>query len=212
MLTVPHSRERIALIAESKSHGSLFLATGGAHITGDDFFKAAASNKRKEEISKMEVEKKKRLLFEKWSVEGLAVLDQKKAVNDLIGSELEKLLLMYHIPKAKHGNKGEKKKKWEEIKQRNEPPPAFQPWGPDDEAELCNLCKMDIKMEDTALERMRLIEKLKTKGSINNMEICELNELEEKIKEVKRLKTEKKEVNEGGSQSEGGTDLEQAEV
>ncbi len=59
---------------------------------------------------------------------------------------------------------------------------------------------------------MRVIEKLKMKGSINNMEICELNELEGKIKEVKRLKTEKKEVNKGGSQSEEGKDLEQAEV
>jgi len=104
-------------------------------------FKAAASNKRKEEIRKMEVEKKKRLLFEKWSVEGKVVLDQNESVNDLIGSELEKLLLMYHIPKAKHGNKGKKQKR-EEIKQGNEPPHAFQPWGPDNKAELCNLCKM----------------------------------------------------------------------
>jgi len=67
-------------------------------------------------------------------------------------------------------------------------------------------------MEDTALEEMCVIENLKTKGSINNMEICKLNELEGKIKEVKWLKTEKNEVYEGGSQSEEGRDLEQAEV
>ncbi len=67
-------------------------------------------------------------------------------------------------------------------------------------------------MEDTALEQMCVIEELKMNGSINNMEICKLNELEEKIKEVKWLKTEKKEVNEGGSQSEEGKNLEQAEV
>ncbi len=67
-------------------------------------------------------------------------------------------------------------------------------------------------MEDTALEQMCVIEELKMNGSINNMEICKLNELEEKIKEVKWLKTEKKEVNGGSSQSEEGKDLEQAEV
>ncbi len=54
-------------------------------------------------------------------------------------------------------------------------------------------------MEDTALGCMCVIEKLKLKGPINNMEICKLNELEKKIKVVKRLKTKTKEVNEGGS-------------
>ncbi len=110
MVTVPHLQEQIALIAEAKTHGSLFCTIGGAHMMGDDFFKSAASNKRKEKISKMEVEEQDQSWFEVWSVEGNAVLDQNKTVDDLHGPELVKLLLMYHIPKAKHGNKGKKQK------------------------------------------------------------------------------------------------------
>ncbi len=62
---------------------------------------------------------------------------------------------------------------------------CFQPWGPNDKAELCHLHKMEIKMEDTDLGHMHVLEKLKMKGSINIMEICKLNQLEEKIKDVK---------------------------
>ncbi len=38
------------------------------------------------------------------------MLDQNESVNDLLGPELEKFLFMYHTPKAKHRNKGEKQK------------------------------------------------------------------------------------------------------
>ncbi len=105
--------------------------------------------------------------------------------------------------------------------QKNEPPPVFQLWGPIDEAKLCILHQMEIKMEDTAFGRKIAVEKLKLKGSINNMEIDELDKLEEKIREAKRmkaLKIEKKEEDMGveteavGKSEDGEDDIAMAQV
>ncbi len=52
----------------------------------------------------------KRIMFEKWSVEGNAVLDQNKSFDYLLVPELEKFLFMYHFINKKPGNKGEKQK------------------------------------------------------------------------------------------------------
>ncbi len=54
------------------------------------------------------------------------MLDQNKPVDDLLGPELGKLILMYHIPKEEHRNNGEKQEKWEEINECNKSPPVFQ--------------------------------------------------------------------------------------
>ena len=40
-ITVPHTKERIEIIAKAGSHGKKFFATGGTHVTSDEFFCAA---------------------------------------------------------------------------------------------------------------------------------------------------------------------------
>ena len=37
--TVPETRERIKLLSAATSHGAIFHATGGGHITSDDMFR-----------------------------------------------------------------------------------------------------------------------------------------------------------------------------
>jgi len=50
-VTVPHSKERILLLAKAKTHGEKFAVTNGDHLTSDDFFKSVEVNSRKKEIT-----------------------------------------------------------------------------------------------------------------------------------------------------------------
>ena len=58
---MPHSKERIELLMKASTHGAKFLATGGAHLTADDFFIAQQKNVRDMEIEAMQKTKKKLL-------------------------------------------------------------------------------------------------------------------------------------------------------
>lgn len=58
-LTQPNTKDRVLLLAEAKRHGAKFTATGGDHLTSDDFFKSAVVPIREAEIKVMETEKTK---------------------------------------------------------------------------------------------------------------------------------------------------------
>jgi len=187
-LTTPHSLERVALMAEAKSHGQLFCATGGSHVTSDNFFKAMEVPIRKKQIKEMEEDKKRRQYFAKCLLEGQAVLDQNKSDNQFSSLELEKILLMHHVPKKDMGSKRDKLQMWMDIKATMKPPPIFSPWDEKDEAKLDDLRKMQIKLEDTALGRQTTIEQLKVNASIDKMDLNKLSALEEKVQRAKRIK------------------------
>jgi hypothetical protein len=38
VITMPHTQERIDLLAQPKKHGQIFAATGGDHLTLNDMF------------------------------------------------------------------------------------------------------------------------------------------------------------------------------
>ncbi len=84
-----------------------------------------------------------------------------KLVEELSSVELEKLLLMLQIPKSIMGNKHEKLDKWKEILQSKKHPPSFEVWSSEDDANLNNLQKMEIKLEDTELGQQATVEKIK---------------------------------------------------
>ncbi len=46
VVTVPHSQERIDLLRQAKTHGSIFTATGGVHLTANDIFKGIVLKQR----------------------------------------------------------------------------------------------------------------------------------------------------------------------
>ncbi len=114
------------------------------------------------------------------------VLNQNKSVDDLLGPELVKFLLVSHIPKVKHENKGMKLKKLEKIKQSIKPSQVFWPQSSNVKVQLCDPHKIDIKIKDTALGLMCIVEVLKMKGPINKMELDELHD-QRKIWEIKMI-------------------------
>ena len=42
-LTQPNTKDRVLLLAKAKRRGAKFTATGGDHLTSDDFFKSAVA-------------------------------------------------------------------------------------------------------------------------------------------------------------------------
>ena len=66
IVTVPHSQERIELLlSRAKSHGNIFAATGGVHLTANNIFKGIVLKQRKVEREKLAKEKTVRMRQEK---------------------------------------------------------------------------------------------------------------------------------------------------
>ena len=57
VLTVPHPQERIQLLSQAKTHGNIFAATGGVHLTANDIFKGIVLKQRKVTREKLASEK-----------------------------------------------------------------------------------------------------------------------------------------------------------
>ena len=61
-VTVPHTQEQIDLLSEAKTHGQIFAATGGDHLTSNDIFKGLTLKNRKSLRVKLSKEKTLRQL------------------------------------------------------------------------------------------------------------------------------------------------------
>ncbi len=151
-ITCPNTQQRIEILARARTCGALFHATGGGHITHDDFFKSMEISVREKEIKPMEKEKAHRISMQQYAEEAFAMLQKNKSFNDLIVKELDILLLWYKMPKIEWGDKKKKLEKWNEVKDRK--PPFFAPWTDEDEDKLDQLKKKEIKFDDTALGRL----------------------------------------------------------
>ncbi len=53
-------------------------------------------------------------------IKGEEVIDFNIEMKELIGNDLEKLLLMFQVPKKEHGDKNNKQNKWKNILLTNE--------------------------------------------------------------------------------------------
>ena len=83
-ITVPHTKERIELLAKASSHGQKFFATGSTHVTADDLFCAAKVTIWDAKIKVTEVRKTECACLEKLSKEGKAVLELGKPIYALL--------------------------------------------------------------------------------------------------------------------------------
>ncbi len=97
-MTVPHSQEQIILLAQAKTHGQKFVATGGGHLTSDDFFKAMEVGVWKKEIALMEKDKEERIFAAKIQKEAHTILCLAKGPTTYLSSELLVLLKWYQVP------------------------------------------------------------------------------------------------------------------
>ena len=105
-VTQPHSKERIEALANAKSHGQRFLATGGGHLTTDDAFKAFELIRRREMTAAMEKEKLLWLTAEQVEEDALAILESESMEEKKLKvPELRTVLLFYGIERKKQGKK-----------------------------------------------------------------------------------------------------------
>ena len=140
-ITAPHSKERIDALRKASMHGAKFLATGGSHLTMDDFFIAQQKNEREKEIEAWQKTKKKRLAAMKVDLAAKEVLQKRgDAINEL---EFDKLaigeldtLLRWHGALSSKMTKEGKVLKLKGIFEGGHVQPVVEEWSLDDENKL----------------------------------------------------------------------------
>jgi hypothetical protein len=170
-LTVPHSRERIQALKNAKSHGDIFLVTGGGHCASDDFFIKNRLKVKEREVSRLKIEKKDKVEKETREAEAMKILQEEIPVDKLKKGQLEVLLIWHGISKKDHpkGNTT-KQAMWGRIKESNVPPPSFQKWTEQDETLLNALKNENIDVSETALGRAETTLKLQIDASFQKMD------------------------------------------
>ncbi len=61
VLTWPHNKEQVELLAKATTHGTKWMATGGSHLMTEDFFKSVEVPRRENKIKAMEMKKTERI-------------------------------------------------------------------------------------------------------------------------------------------------------
>jgi hypothetical protein len=102
-----NSKERIALLATTNTHGKKFFVTGRSHVCSDDFFKSQALIARKEELQEERKLKKELGAKVELQVKAMALLVEKAACfesnqdKDVSTKDIDLLLQWYDVPKEK---------------------------------------------------------------------------------------------------------------
>ncbi|KAL3760365.1 LOW QUALITY PROTEIN: hypothetical protein ACHAWU_000340 [Discostella pseudostelligera] len=156
-VSVPHSDENLELL---ETQGAVYHKLGGQHNTCDDFFLKKAEEKRSAWIK--ELNSKKSRAFDDSSKEekGLLLINTKGPNANFTVAELNDLLRWYKVPNLTtkaFSSKETKLKKWAELQDAKEQPPACEVWTEEDELELAQLTSQTITMADTSLARFTTI-------------------------------------------------------
>ncbi|KAL3771166.1 hypothetical protein ACHAWU_004789 [Discostella pseudostelligera] len=156
-ITEEHSAERLQLLAKSNTHGKLFTATGGGHLTSDDIFIASEMATREKEKKRLTSEKTRRLRKMAAEEKGKSVLSTKGAEgNGWSVPDVDAVLAWYDVPQRnKLTTKEAKMRAWAKIRQEGKEPPMYAKWTDDDERELLEASKTEITLNDTALGRVQ---------------------------------------------------------
>ena len=143
-VTVPHSKERIHLLADATSHGAKFTATGSDDFTGDDVFKSMEVKVWRQRIKRIEVAKKERMARLAEVKKGGPALEIIVRTNiDVLSGEMKNdlvdaLLVWYEVPDSDGCHFiADRRKNWMEI--RGTPPPMHALWTEEDEVNLSRL-------------------------------------------------------------------------
>ena len=136
---------------------------------------------RNAKIEAMKAKKDGSYQLEKIEREGKAILDLQKPISDLKAPELELLLFWYGKPKSSQGLKPAKVASWTKIVADNTPPPSYEKWTPENEAELEQLKTMDISMGDTAFGRLLGVRKRELHAAVDHYDRGERAELKRKL-------------------------------
>ena len=161
-ITEEHSAERLQLLAKSNTHGKLFTATGGGHLTSDDIFIASEMATREKEKKRLTSEKTRRLRKMAAEEKGKLVLSTKGVEgNGWSVPDVDAVLAWYDLPQRNNlTTKEAKMRAWAKIRQEGKDPPMYLTWTDDDERELLEASKTEITLDDTALGRVQQRKKL----------------------------------------------------
>ena len=96
VVTTPHTQDRIELLSQAKSHGNIFAATGGVHLTANDIFKGIALKQRKLLREKLKQEKKVRERQGRIEDDALHIQAMKSGDNTMLTSSDLTILLTWH--------------------------------------------------------------------------------------------------------------------
>jgi hypothetical protein len=160
VLTVPHSQERIELLSRAKTHGNIFTATGGVHLTANDIFKGIVLKQRKVEREKLAKEKTVRMRQEKTATNAMIIQAAKGGdVTKLTGADLTTLLTWYQQANVAKMKKEEKVAAWVDIVSSGRAPPSYERWTEVDEAKLLEAQSNIVEMAHTALGHLEELKK-----------------------------------------------------
>ena len=169
-ITEEHSQERYEILAKANTHGKLFSATGGTHLTSDDVFIGAELSTREKEQKRLTVEKNRRLRMLKVEEKGKMVLDTKGSdCTSWNKTELDAVLAWYNPPRRTKMTPEEKIQAWITIQTKGMAPPTCERWSDDDERALLEASKTEITVGDTALGRAQARKKNELKQSALSM-------------------------------------------
>jgi hypothetical protein len=186
VLTVPHSQERIELLSQAKSHGNIFAATGGVHLTSNDIFKGIVLKQRKVEREKLAKEKTVHMRQEKVETNAKNIQAAKEGdVTKLTGADLTVLLTWYQ-----HANVSKMKKEeklaaaWVDIVSSGRVPPSYKKWTEVDDGKMLEAQSDIVEMAHTALGHL---EELKKKVMVLAAMTMSNNEFDQLISQRNQL-------------------------
>ena len=169
-ITEEHSQERYDILAKANTHGKLFSATNGTHLTSDDVFIGAELSTREKEQKRLTIEKNRRLRLLKVEEKGKMVLDTKGSdCTRWNKTELDAVLAWYNPPRRTKMSPEEKVQAWMNIQSKGAAPPTCERWSDDDERALLEASKKEITVCDTALGRAQSRKKNELKQSALTM-------------------------------------------
>jgi len=152
-VTLPHTKDRIELLSQAKSHGNKFAATGGVHLMSNDIFMGIVLKQRKILREKLATkEKMLRQQQESTESEALAILDAAGGdATKIMGLDSTILLSWHQHPKVAGMKKEEKLNVWVAIVNRGKAPPSFEKWTDADDIKLSEAQSGVVEMTHTAL-------------------------------------------------------------
>jgi hypothetical protein len=155
VVTVAHSQARIELLSQAKSHGNIYAATGGDHLTSNDMFQSIALKQQKILREKLAKDKKVRERLKRTEFNALGIIQRRGGdPSKLTSGDLTTLFTWHRVPKVGELNKEEKLAKWGRIMTSMKLPPSYEKWTNKDEVKLEEAQSDDVKMAHTALGHM----------------------------------------------------------
>ena len=160
VLTLSHSQERIELLSQAKTHGNIFAATGGVHLTAIDIFKGIVLKQRKVEREKLAKEKTVRMRQEKVATNAMIIQAAKgEDVTKLTGADLTILLTWYQHANVSKMKLDEKLAAWVDIVSSGRAPPSYERWTEVDDSKFLEAQSNIVEMAHTALGHLEELKK-----------------------------------------------------